>query len=124
MVEAGDREHPQHIQTSGNADGLPAPADPEDAQASQVDPDERHDPEPVDPLLLLGIIDVRRMRVEPEADRVEKPGDVERSRTQQWLPVEEKVVACRWKVSWRTGLRKSECWTCRPRFSWAALARI
>lgn len=83
MVEAGDCEHPQRIQTTSDADGLPAPPYPEDAQASQVDADERHDPEPVDPLLLVNIIGTDRMRIEPEANRAQEAVEMERSRTQR-----------------------------------------
>ena len=47
VVERGDGEHPDQIQSRRRPDCRPAPPDPDDSEAHAVQDDERNDPQPV-----------------------------------------------------------------------------
>ncbi len=74
VVEGRDREHPYHIERQGDEERDRAPADPEHAQAAQVQHDEGQHPKPVDALLLVRLDLLAEAAVDPAQDREERAG--------------------------------------------------
>ncbi len=68
MVEPGYGEHPNREEGYGYADCRKTPSNPKDSKTSEVDQDERNDPEPVYMILVGHHALVDSMSVKPECD--------------------------------------------------------
>ena len=103
MIESRDREHPDYVKTNRDQDRSPRPSNPNNAQADEVNSNERDDAKPVDDVAFARC---RRVllsggSVEPEAQSSE---DAAR---QAWLRTPSETLRAQPLTRWSSYSRRA-----------------